>query len=749
MRFITIVLFLHITILTVAQQGTIKGIVADSETKTPIEGATVLTGTNQADNTDAYGGFMITGLQPGNYELVASHIGYRTEILPVEVKENLVTTLLVNLKTSRPSLSEVRLNSRKSFGGNILGQVDIILRPVNNSQDILRIVPGIFIAQHAGGGKAEQIFLRGFDIDHGTDIQLSADGMPVNMVSHAHGQGYADLHFIIPETIEKINFDFGPYNTEKGNLATAGFVDFESKDFLKENLVKLEVAEFNTRRVVGLAKLFNRETHESRQQVYLASEYFASDNYFESPQNFHRFNLLAKYSAWFGNQTQLTISASAFDSKWDASGQIPERAVKSGMIGRFGYIDNTEGGNTGRYNVNFKLSTLGKTNWKTTNQLYFSKYIFNLYSNFTFFLSDPVNGDQINQEENRNIFGYTGSTQKTWLIGNRKAVTQFGAGFRIDHINDIALSHTVKRTFLHAMQSGDIREGNEWVYADQHIDLSHKFSLQAGLRFDHFDFAYRNKLLGEREFTRRSGNVLSPKLNLAFSPSSKVKLSVNNGIGFHSNDSRVILDNTAREVLPKTFGTDLGIMLKPSKDIVVKTTFWHLYSQQEFVYVGDAGIVEPGGATRRLGTEISARYQVNKWLFADVDVNLTIARSLDVPKGEDQVPLAAAFTSIGGLTARTGNGFSGSVRYRYLGDRPANERNTVTASGYFLADVVLHYSWKKLIFSATLENIFNTEWNEAQFDTESRLFDEPAPVSEIHYTPGRPRYFKVEVSLRF
>jgi outer membrane receptor protein involved in Fe transport len=307
----------------------------------------------------------------------------------------------------------------------------------------------------------------------------------------------------------------------------------------------------------------------------------------------------------------------------------------------------------------------------------------------------------------------------------------------------------VKREFLNHIRKGDVREGNEWLYIDQHIDLNNKFSIQGGIRFDHFDFAYRDELTGNGIFSTRAGNVLSPKLNFTYSPSPMIKLFINNGIGFHSNDSRVVLDNTATHILPKTFGTDVGILLKPTKNLFLRTTFWHLFSEQEFVYVGDAGIVEPGGETRRIGIEFSARYQFNKWLFADADVNVTRAKSLGVEKGEDYVPLAPTLTSIGGITARTKDGLSGTIRYRMIGDRAANENNSITAEGYFLADALLNYKWKRFDFQLSLENILNTEWEEAQFDTESRLFNEQEPVSEIHYTPGRPRFLKLGVTFSF
>ncbi len=745
--FLITVLFICSAIF--GQQGSLRGYINDADLKVPITGASVNIAGNKGDNSDMFGMFNIPGITPGQYEMTVSHIGYRTEIINVEVKSDLLSSINVNLKKSNLDLSEVKVNSKKSSALNTISAVDIKLRPVNTSQDVLRIVPGLFIAQHAGGGKAEQIFLRGYDIDHGTDISISVDGMPVNMVSHAHGQGYADLHFLIPETVEKVNFDKGPYNAAKGNLATAAYVDFSTKDFIENNSIKLEAGQFNTQRAFGQFKVFNKQTEKSRQQFYVASEYSTTDGYFESPQDFHRLNVMGKYSAWFGNQSQLTILASTFDSKWNASGQVPDRAVEAGIIGRFGAIDNVEGGNTSRTNVTVKYNHQRKSGWKATDQVYFSQYKFNLYSNFTFFLDDPIDGDMINQRETRNIFGFSTTESKSYLLGNKKATTEFGAGFRMDDVNDIELSKSPNRIFKESIQKGDVKEFNGYLYVNQDIELSNKWNLNASLRYDNFKFQYKDKLAGATEFSKQKRAIVSPKLNISYAPNQKVKLYLNNGFGFHSNDTRVILNNGADEILPRVFGTDLGLIIKPNKNLILKTALWHLYSQQEFVYVGDAGVVEPSGKTRRMGVDVSARYQFNKWLYGDIDINVTKARTIGEAKGENFVPLAPSFTSIGGITARAPNGFSGSLRYRFIGERPANEDNSISAEGYFLLDMIAAYRIKKFEFHISVENMLNREWREAQFDTESRLKFEANPVSEIHYTPGSPSFVKAGITFNF
>ena len=733
-----------------AQVGSIEGSVIDKNSNVPLMGVTVtIPATNKNDISDQFGRFLIKDVQPGIYELQLTSIGYKTKSVEVDVKKDEVAYVTINMNTSSLSLSEVVIAGERVTKLNTLAAVDIKLRPVNTSQDILRIIPGLFIAQHAGGGKADQIFLRGYDLDHGTDINITVDGLPVNMVSHAHGQGYADLHFLIPELIEKVNFDKGPYNTDKGNLATAGWVEFNTKSFLTTNTVKAEIGAFDYKRAVGLFKLYNKQDQQTHKQLYLGTEYFTTDSYFDNPQNFHRFNLFGKYNAVCRNNLQYFITASAFDSKWNASGQIPERAVEEGLISRFGSIDNSEGGNTSRYNINGKLTKLWKNDWLTTGQLYYTRYHFNLYSNFTFFLKDSINGDGINQREDRSVYGYTGTAGKNYFINGKNANIELGYGFRYDDISNIELNHVVKRQFLSHIEQGDVHELNGFAYINQNAELSNRLELNAGLRYDAFRFEYKNKLTEDQSFRHQDKGTFSPKLNLTYTASRIVSISLNTGIGFHSNDTRVILNKEANDILPRVFATDLSFLIKPTKTLLLKTTFWQLYAQQEFVYVGDKGVVELAGRARRIGIDFSGRYQPFNWLYIDLDINVAKPRFIDMPKGDDYVPLAPTFTSIGGVTIKNNKGLSGSIRYRQMADRAANEDNTVRAKGYFVTDAVVDYIYKKIDISLSVENIFNTEWREAQFDTESRLKDEPAPVDEIHFTPGTPRFIKLGVSWSF
>ena len=629
---------------------------------------------------------------------------------------------------------------------NVISKIDLETTPVNSSQEILRKVPGLFIGQHAGGGKAEQIFLRGFDIDHGTDITISVDGMPVNMVSHAHGQGYADLHFIIPETVEKIDFGKGTYYANKGDFATAGYVAFQTKDKIEKSSIGLEVGQFNTMRTVGL---FNLLANQKTQNAYIATEFYITDGPFDSPQNFNRINLLGKYSAILSDNSKFSILASRCSSKWDASGQIPQRLVDNGTISRFGAVDDTEGGNTSRTNFNASLSKSIDENTFLKANAFYSNYQFELYSNFTFFLEDPINGDQIKQKENRDIYGMNTELNKKTKINDTDVLLQIGAGFRADATKDTELSHTLnRRTVLENIKLGDIDESNLFSYLNSEFTFG-KLMINPAIRLDYFKFNYQDKLTTHYKTQSESKVKFSPKLNFIYSQNNNLQFFVKSGMGFHSNDARVVVQNSGKQILPTAIGTDVGTIWKPFPKLIVNSALWYLFLEQEFVYVGDAGIIEPSGKSKRMGAELGLRYQLNDWLYFDADANYTYARSIDEPKGQDYIPLAPDFTTTGGLSFQKLNGFSGGIRYRYLKNRPANEDNSIVAKGYFVSDLNLNYQYKKINFGVSVENIFNTEWNETQFATESRLQNELESVEEIHFTPGTPFFMKGKITYTF
>lgn len=716
-----------------------KGVIHDTYGN-PIENAYIINTNSQSHaHTDEFGNFGIDKTVVGDI-LEISALGYKKN--SISVNESLVEIIL---ESDIYTLDQVVINSKIS-AMNVISKIDLQTKPVNSSQEILRKVPGLFIGQHAGGGKAEQIFLRGFDIDHGTDIALSVDGMPVNMVSHAHGQGYADLHFVIPETIEKIDFGKGTYYANKGDFATAGYVSFLTKEKIENSSLSIEAGQFNSMRTVGV---FNLLENQKKQSAYLATEYVLTDGPFESPQNFKRMNLFGKYTNSISDNTKFSILASRFSSKWDASGQIPQRLVEAGIISRFGAVDDTEGGNTSRTNFNVSLTkNISDSTFFKTNAFY-SNYQFELYSNFTFFLEDPINGDQIKQKENRNIYGLNSELNKRLKTNSIDALVQAGFGFRADETKNTELSHTLNRNeTLQNIKLGDIDQTNIFSYLNTEFDFG-KFKINPAIRMDYFKFNYQDKLASKYSTQSENKVKFSPKLNFTFSQNNDLQFYLKSGLGFHSNDTRVVVAQTGKKILPTAFGTDLGTIFKPFSRLVINSALWYLDLEQEFVYVGDAGVVEPSGRSKRMGIDLGLRYQMTNYLFFDADANYTYARSSNEPKGQDYIPLAPDFTGTGGFSITDYKGFSGGFHYRYLKTRPANEDNSIVAKGYMVSDVNLNYKYQKFIFGISVENLFNTKWNETQFATESRLQNETASVEEIHFTPGTPFFMKGKITYTF
>ena len=759
----TILLFLSLTFISgqaFAHLGKLVGTVYDQSTNLPLSGVNVrLTETSKATLTNELGQYRFDGLAAGSYTVALSHVGFGPQTVTILIRDDQTTVVKTALASAPVQLSEVMVSSQRAHDQQLISSLDIKLRPIVNSQEILRLVPGLFIGQHAGGGKAEQIFLRGFDLDHGTDIRLTVDGMPVNMVSHAHGQGYADLHFVIPELVEGVDFKKGPYNAEKGNFTTAGWADFRTRTALDRSFVKLETGQYDTYRAVAgldllkLGKAADR-TANTNQSAYLASEYSYTNSYFDSPQRFKRLNVVGKYHGHIAPNTNLTLTGSTFWSKWNHSGQIPDRAVASGLTDFFGSIDPSEGGETSRTNVNAQLVTVTPRNHVIKNQVFYSNYNFELYSNFTFFREDTVNGDQIRQKEHRNLFGYNGSYSTRMTVGQSHWTTTVGAQYRQDLTNGTELSHTLNRSItLQQKQFGDINEVNAGLYADELVQVSDRFTIDAGVRVDYLRSQYTDRLSAVATTQHVAQTIVSPKLNIYYTANPRLQLYLNTGKGFHSNDARVVAQAVPQrrtgQILPGAYGSDLGLIVKPFPKLLINAAAWYLWLQQEFVYVGDEGVVEPSGRSRRQGIDVSVRYQLTHALYADLDLNTAKPRSIDAESGHNYLPLAPTFTSTGGLSIKTNAGFSGSLRYRYMGNRPANEDNSIVARGYFVNDLQANYTKRAYTLGLSVQNLFNVRWKETQFATTSRLRGEAAPIEEIHFTPGTPFFARLSLTYFF
>jgi hypothetical protein len=742
--------------------GNVKGIVLDEQTNEPIAAATVILD-NFKTETNADGTFLITQMPIGKYQFRIEKQGFQPKEGPLSIFGEKTSELRILLTINALKLSEIVVTADRALSAassTVLSAIDFQLKPVNSAQDLLRNVAGLVTAQHAGGGKAEQIFLRGFDADHGTDVAASVDGIPVNMPSHGHGQGYLDLHFLIPETVKNTETAKGSYDASNGDFATAGSIKFKTFDRLDNDLFQFQIGTVPTQKrdpsVYRSLLMYQLPIYGNKVASYIASEYIFAPSYFDASQDFKRFNFMSKTNFDVGKNGNFKLTLSQFNSNWKASGQIPERAIQSGSISRFGAIDDREGGKTSRQNLNLIYSQVAQ-NQSFEAQIFASKYDFSLFSNFTFFASDSINGDMINQKDERIILGFN----TKYVVSNQKNKFTIGAGLRQDDIKN-GLFQAPNRVAEAVFADATIYETATHLYAKNEYELSPKLRAEIGVRLNYFHFDVRDNLPTGAVYNNYSAKnnqfQLAPKLNLTYSLSTNYKLFLNAGRGFHSNDARSVVQNKNNHKLPDAWSGEMGLQIKPLPKLLISAVVWGLELDNELVFVGDDGTTENKGASRRIGLDLGVRATINDWLFADFDVNLSKGRLLEKRFGavlptDNLIPLAPNLTSTGGLTTHfpCGNGgkIEGALRYRLVGERAANESNSVRALGYNVIDLTTFYKKSRFNVGFSVENLLNAKWNEAQFDTESRFKNEANAVSELHFTPGTPFAAKLIFGVNF
>ena len=675
--------------------------------------------TGHETRTGVNGGFEFARIRAGRYTLSVRALGFAMFEQSIDVVAGQQASIEIRLSARPIELDEVLASADRSFStasSRTVRAFDLVVRPVRSAQDLLQLAPGLVTAQHAGGGKAEQIFLRGFDADHGTDVAIAVDGVPVNMVSHGHGQGYADMHFVIPDVIERIDVNKGPYTTEWGNFATAGAVSFATRDHLDRNVMRGEAGAFGTGMVTALYQVPTSGPHQG---AYLAGQFYQTDGPFDAPQDFGRFNLFGKFHTHLSEDTRLAVTASGFSSAWNASGQVPQRAIRSGLIDRLGAIDDLEGGTTGRQDVNL-LYEAGPGSDQFRLQGYFTRYNFKLFSNFTLFLEDQENGDMIEQTDRRQMHGLNGSYRFEHPLGSfAHAAATLGGGYRADDV-DVALWQSPDRVRAERLVDSGIAERNLYLWAQEELQISPRVRLQVGVRWDYFTYDVDDRLDGvPADLPHASGyaqqTILSPKASLVVSPASELDLFLNIGSGFHSNDARdIVIDRCIAdlvrgyrrdgisesaiadllvaknfdpehidvETLPRAIGGEFGLRTRPMAALNVAAAAWFIDLEREFVYVGDGGFTELSGRSRRYGLDFEARVGFNAWLSADADISLSKGLLRDEPDDANEIPLAPRVTWTGGLNAIQPKRWDASLRYVHIGDRPANEDGSVTAEGY-------------------------------------------------------------------
>ena len=617
---------------------------------------------------------------------------------------------------STKQLPQITVTERRPISAATESRVrekDFAVRPHNTASEMLNNLPGFVAGQHAGGGKAMQYFLRGFDNDHGTDVAISVDGIPVNMVSHAHGQGYADLNFLIPEVVESIDYRKGPYFADAGNFANSGAVNFITKEDTAHNSLRAVGGSFNTMRYVGILS-----PRLGPVQSLVANEVYFTDGPFKHGENFVKYNFFGKFTLKPSPTSKLSLWTSLYTGDWDASGQIPLRAVRSGRLDRFGSLDPTEGGRSDRENLNLIYTANPNPEESWFVQLYFSRYRLRMFSNFTFFSGDPVQGDGIEQLDSRVLFGGRAHYHRVWTLGSLPLESTFGFETRNDNA-DVGLFRQQQRQRFVTTQKAEIWENAFSGYTQHELFIREWLRFIVGLRGDVFVFD-----VDDRSPREATDGIVSPKASLIVSPFinpaslwHQTDLFLNFGMGYHSNDARDAVQ-PGGSGLARSTGAEIGARTRLYNRVELASSLWWLDLGSELVFVGDEGTTEQRGPTRRWGVDFEIRAEVLPWLLLDYDLTYSDPRFRITGEA---IPLAPTLLMNGGLTAYPIENFSAALRVRFLDDRAANEDRSVIARGYALIDLLVRYRWRNIEVSFDVLNLADTNWRETQFATDSCL----------------------------
>jgi outer membrane receptor for monomeric catechols len=620
---------------------------------------------------------------------------------------------------------------------------EILLQPQGRPAQILRLVPGFITVEHSGGaGKADQYFLRGFDADHGTDVAFFIDNMPINLRTHGHGQGYTDLNFIIPETIQGIDVVKGTYHAEFGDFDTAGAVRFNTREALEENVVQGAGGQFDTQRY-----LLMLSPTKDKVRTLLAAEGYYTNGPYQNDNRYFRFNLMGKATVNPTARSELSLTGSYNKSNWNASGEIPFRAVTDGTLDRFGSIDPSEGGKTERATGRLQYHYDTPSGGQFFADAYGMYYKLDLWSNFTFVLDDPVNGDGIKQHDQRYMYGGNlGYRQAGELFGIHSTATA-GLQVRNDTISNISLGTQTKRTSTGTTVESAVQEVSYSPYVKLELQPMPWMRMAGGVRADYFTFDVRNlcATCPEQPAGRKDSGQVSPKGNLILGPWFNTELFVNYGTGFHSNDARSTVTGGSSP-LARAQGVEVGLRSKPwgQDRMELIATFWGLDLNSELVFVGDAGTTEARGPTRRYGVEVGARGKIYGPLFFNGSFTWTHAEFKDTSSA---VPLAPDLTAYAALLLRWPEGISSQLQMTYLGVRNLTEDRTLKAPSWLDFDLTERYQLPVKLSHGRLEaflfvqNLFDTQWEQATFAYTSRLPGEPAGgVQDIHFVPGNPRF---------
>ncbi|MEQ1800690.1 MAG: TonB-dependent receptor [Gammaproteobacteria bacterium] len=624
------------------------------------------------------------------------------------------------------------------------------LRPVLRTGEVLEVVPGLIVTQHSGDGKANQYFLRGFNLDHGTDLALSVDGVPVNMPTHGHGQGYADTSFVIPSLLESIAYRKGTYYAETGNFSAAGSVDMTYKTRLAAPVAELEVGAYDYQRALAAGS-----AGVGGGDLLGAIEYTTGDGPWDREQDLRRWNGLLR----FGQATDggsWGVSLQGYDGEWKSTDQIPQRAVDEGLIDEFGYIDGSDAGESHRYAlvVNGDQELAGGV---LNGTAYAVDYKMQLFSNFSYF-TDPVNGDQFEQFDDRNVYGGEMAWSRPLELAGLPNTLKLGSEVRFDDINTVGLYRTIERERFATTREDTVEQVSYSLYASIDTSWNSVIRTVLGVRGDRFDFDVDSNV--PENSGSADDSIVSPKASLIVTPWVHTEFFANYGRGFHSNDARgttITVDPTDGvtpvepvDPLVDATGVDLGFRTAVISRTQFSASFWTLDLDSELLFIGDAGLTEPNRASERRGVELSALYRPLDWIIADVDYAWSHARFKGDDPGGDRIPGAVENVGSIGLVADHPSGWSGGARLRYLSEAPLIEDNSTRSGSTTVVNLEGGFRFSpRLKLQVSLLNAFDSGDYDITYFYESQLPGESAPVEDIHFHPVEPRQVRVAVTGTF
>ncbi len=726
--------------------------------------------TSQMTVTDATGRYAFGGLPAGPYSLTFSLTSFadvrrrRVTVSPgAPAAIDAVMTLALNAEVvvtaretfrnladlTNPQENLVGVAAAASEGVVTAGQIEA--RPIMRAGEVLEAVPGVIISQHSGEGKANQYYLRGFNLDHGTDFATTVAGVPVNLPTHGHGQGYSDLNFLIPELVTGVQFRKGPYYAQEGDFSAAGSAQLNYANVLARPIASASAGQN------GWARLLLAASRRVGAGTLLAAiELNGNDGPWVRPDDYQKVNGVVRYS--HGNsQNAFSLTGLAYAAGWDSTDQVPDRAIASGQIARFGHVDPTNGGRTARYSVVAEYQRTS-ANALTRATAFASRYRLNLFSNFTYFLDDPERGDQFEQADRRWVTGGRLAQTRKLRWGNRIGENTFGVQVRNDDIPMVGLYHTQARARVSTTRQDAVTQTSIGGFAENELRWLPWFRTSAGLRIDVFRFDVRADDPVNSGMTRSS--LVSPKGGAIFGPWRSTEIYVNAGMGYHSNDARgstITRDpstgNPAEPVTPlvRAKGAEVGFRTIAIPRMQSTVAIWRLDLASELLFVGDAGTTEASRPSRRYGIEWTNYARLSSAVTADVDLAWSRAQFTDRDPAGPFIPGAAEVIASLGLTVDRARGFFGSARVRHVGGRPLVEDDSVRSKSTTLINGQLGYHLTpRLHIVLDVFNLFDAEASDIDYFYRSRLPGEPdGGVDGIHTHPTLPRSARLVFRIQF